>query len=135
MQSTCRTLLAASFVWLTVSTGLMTPASAAISYEEYLKCPLSDAIKDVDAAIAWWDRRSPLEQKLIAALPCDERFVPIVCVFLYNPDLTKCTNDGLAEYHANKTCQAKGIDLLSQDMSDCKEKYKKTYKPPFGATS
>ncbi|MGV8995985.1 MAG: hypothetical protein ACOH12_03455 [Parvibaculaceae bacterium] len=131
-----RVALAALFVWAMTLPITIIPTYALGTVEDYLACPMSDQIKDKDAAIAWWNRRSEAQQRVVLALPCVERFVPIVCIFLYDPDLNKCTNDGVAEYRANKSCQDKGLDILSQDMSDCKAKYKKTYKPPFSkATS
>ena len=126
-----RVALAAMFMWAMTLPLTIIPSYALGTVEDYLACPMSDQIKDKPAAIAWWNRRSETEQRLVLGVPCVERFVPIVCIFLYDPDLNKCTNDGLAEYHANKSCQAKGLDLLSQEMADCKAKFKKTYKPPF----
>ena len=116
------------------ASALMVPAAAADQgLEDYLKCPMSSEIKNKEGAMGWWHRRSPEQQRIVLALPCEERFVPIVCIFLYNPDLVECSNKGLAEYRANKACEAKGLDLLSQEMADCKETFKKTFKNPFSA--
>jgi hypothetical protein len=103
--------------------------------QDYLKCPMSSEIKNKEGAMGWWHRRTPQQQRIVLALPCEERFVPIVCIFLYDPDLVDCSNKGLAEYRANKACEAKGYDLLSQEMSDCKQNFKKTFKQPFSATT
>ncbi|MES1990492.1 MAG: hypothetical protein V4441_06035 [Pseudomonadota bacterium] len=126
-----RVTLAALFMWAMTMPLTIAPSYALGTVEDYLACPMSDQINDKPAAIAWWNRRSETEQRLVLGVPCVERFVPIVCIFLYDPDLNKCTNDGLAEYRANKSCQAKGFDLLSQEMADCKAEFKKTYKPQF----
>ena len=80
---------------------------------------------------AWWDRRTPEEQKYIGQLPCDDRYIPMTCIFLFDPDIKGCTNKGVADRRANAACQAKGYDLMSQEMADCKEAYKKNFKPPF----
>jgi hypothetical protein len=134
MVNVSRIAIASLLVWALSLPLAVVPAAALGTVEDYLACPMSDQIKDKPAAIAWWNRRSETEQRLVLSVPCEERFVPIVCIFLYDPDLKKCTKDGLAEYHANKSCQAKGLDLLSQEMADCKADYKKTYKAP-AATS
>lgn len=79
----------------------------------------------------WWDKRNPEQQKYIRDLPCDERYIPMICIFLFDPDLKGCTNKGVAEFRASASCQAKGMDLLSQEMLDCKTEYKKSFKVPF----
>lgn len=138
MHATGKIAAAMLYGWFTFSSILFTsptPAMALGTVEDYLKCPMSDQIKNKDAAIGWWNRRSESEQRIILAIPCVERFVPIVCIFLYDPDLVQCTNKGLAEYRANKACQETGLDLLSQEMADCKATFKKTFKQPFGTTS
>lgn len=129
------TMLYGWFTLVSILFAYTAPAMAAGTVEDYLKCPMSDQITNKDAAIAWWNRRSDTEQRLVLALPCIERFVPIVCIFLYDPNLVQCTNNGVAEYRANKACQEKGLDLLSQEMADCKATFKKTFKLPFGTTS
>lgn len=134
MRTFWRIVLAALTGFVLVGGALVVPAAAADQgLEDYLKCPMSSEIKNKEGAIGWWHRRSPEQQRIILALPCEERFVPIVCVFLYDPNLVECTNKGLAEYRANKACEAKGLDLLSQEMSDCKARFKKTFKYPFSA--
>jgi hypothetical protein len=79
----------------------------------------------------WWDKRTPEQQTYIRELPCNERYIPMVCITLFDPDLKGCTNKGVAEYRANKACEAKGFDILSQEMLDCKTEFKKTFKVPF----
>jgi hypothetical protein len=118
-----------------IAPGVAPRAFAASNMEDYLKCPMSSEIKNKEGAMGWWNRRSPEQQRIVLALPCEERFVPIVCIFLYDPNLVECSNKGLAEYRANKACETKGLDLLSQEMADCKDSFKKTFKRPFGATT
>jgi hypothetical protein len=84
-----------------------------------------------EAMQEWWDKRSPDQQTYIRDLPCDERYIPMVCIFLFEPDLKGCTNKGVAEFRANRSCEAKGLDILSQEMLDCKTEFKKTFKAPF----
>lgn len=87
------------------------------------------------ATAQWWGRRSAEEKKYISDLPCEERFIPMVCIFLYDPDLRACTNKGVAEYRADKECSSKGHALLSTAHAACKEDFKKSFTPPFGGTS
>lgn len=76
------------------------------------------------------------QKKYIRELPCQERYIPMVCIFLWEPDLRGCTNKGVAEYRANKSCEEQGYALLSEEHVACKERYKKTFVPPFpGSTS
>jgi hypothetical protein len=79
----------------------------------------------------WWDKRTPEQQKYIRELPCDERYIPMVCIFLFDPDLKRCTNNGVAESRATRACQAKGYDLMSEELAACKEDYRKKFKRPF----
>jgi len=132
MRAFLRIALAALMSLALVAGALIVPAAAVDQgLEDYLKCPMSSEIKNKEGAMGWWHRRSPEQQRIVLALPCEERFVPIVCIFLYDPNLVECSNKGLAEYRANKACEAKGLDLLSQEMADCKEAFKKTFKYPF----
>jgi hypothetical protein len=96
-----------------------------------INCLMSTEVKNREGAQGWWDRRSEAEHKVILALPCEERYIPMVCIFLYEPDLIDCTNKGVAEKRATAACQAKGYDLMSQELADCKAQFKKTFKPPF----
>lgn len=95
------------------------------------ECIDSDKNGNPEAAAAWWGRRSVEEKKYISELPCNERYIPMVCVFLWEPDLRGCTNKGVAEYRADKACTAEGYELLSAEHAACKERFKKTFAPPF----
>ncbi|MGB3811008.1 MAG: hypothetical protein WA943_13025 [Parvibaculum sp.] len=95
-------------------------------------CMQSDTRKLSDERLQeWWDKRTPEQQTYIRDLPCKERYIPMVCIFLFDRDLKGCTNNGVAEFRANAACQAKGYDLMSEEMADCKETFKKTFKKPF----
>ncbi|MEQ8378415.1 hypothetical protein [Parvibaculum sp.] len=85
--------------------------------------------------IAWWGRRSTEQKKYIRELPCNERYIPMVCIFLWDPDLRGCTNKGVAEYRADKECTKQGYELLSAEHVACKERFKKTFVPPFPNTT
>lgn len=88
------------------------------------------------ASAAWWGRRTAEEKRYISELECNERFIPMVCIFLWEPDLRACTNKGVAEYRADKACTAKGHALLSEAHVACKEEFKRSFSPPFaGSTS
>lgn len=96
------------------------------------ECMQSETRKIPDERMQeWWDKRSPEQQKYIRELPCNERYIPMVCIFLFDPDLKGCTNKGVAESRANAACQSKGYDLMSQELADCKSDFKKTFKSPF----
>jgi hypothetical protein len=95
------------------------------------ECIDSDKDGNPQATAAWWGRRSAEEKKYISELPCEERYIPMVCVFLWDPDLRGCTNNGVAEYRADKACTAEGYELLSAEHAACKERFKKTFVPPF----
>lgn len=95
------------------------------------ECIDSDKAGNPQATAAWWNRRSPEQKKYISELPCEQRFIPMVCIFLWDPDLRGCTNKGVAEYKADKACSAEGHALLSEAHSSCKERFKKTFTPPF----
>lgn len=79
----------------------------------------------------WWSRRTAEEKKYISELPCEERFIPMVCIFLYEPDLRACTNKGVAEFRADRACAKKGFDMLSEEHVACKDEFKQTFAPPF----
>ncbi|MCE9649245.1 MAG: hypothetical protein K8R18_06425 [Parvibaculum sp.] len=115
-------------VGLAVWTALPAPALA----DKAPECMQSDTRKIPDERMQeWWDKRTPEQQTYIRDLPCKERYIPMVCIFLFDPDLKGCTNKGVAESRANAVCQAKGYDLMSQELLDCKNNYKKTFKMPF----
>lgn len=108
------------------------PAFAVSENDEgVVNCLMSSRVQNREGAQGWWDRRTEAQRKIILALPCSERYIPMVCIFLYEPDLVDCTNKGVAESRATSACQAKGYELLSQELVDCKAEFKKTFKPPF----
>ena len=83
-------------------------------------------------AKAWWDRRSPQEQKYITELPCEERYIPMVCIFLWEPDLRGCVNKRVGDYRASKYCDQQGFEMLSEAHAACQKKWlKEKYKEPF----
>ena len=79
----------------------------------------------------WWDKRSPEQQKYIRELPCEERYIPMVCILLADPDMKQCTNLRVADSRANHACQGKGADFMSEEFAACKVQFKKTFVPPF----
>ena len=99
--------------------------------QEVPECIDSDTDGNPQATAAWWSRRSAEEKKYISELPCEQRFIPLVCIFLWEPDMRGCTNRGVAEYRADKACTAEGHALLSEAHSACKERFKKSFTPPF----
>ena len=114
---------------VTIWTAIPVEAARADTMPE---CLQSSTRKIPDASMQeWWDKRKPDQQNYIRNLPCDERYIPMVCIFLFDPDLKGCTNKGVAEYRANKACEAKGLDILSEEMLDCKNDFKKSFKVPF----
>lgn len=124
LVGTCLAVGAGLFAW--------TAMPEAALAEKAPDCMQSTTRKIPDSRMQeWWDKRTPEQQKYIRELPCDERYIPMVCIFLFEPDLKGCTNKGVAEMRASAACQAKGLDLLSQEMADCKTEYKKTFKQPF----
>lgn len=82
-------------------------------------------------AEAWWNRRSPEEQKLLIALPCGEKYIAATCMFLYDPNLKKCTDQGVARKRASASCAAKGLALLSPEAAACEAKYVENFKPDY----
>jgi hypothetical protein len=125
-----------SFVQAFFALGMMLVAWMALPGTAYADkapdCMQSDTRHMADGKLQeWWDKRSPEQQKYIRELPCKERYIPMVCIFLFDPDLKECTNKGVAESRASASCQAKGLDLMSQEFADCKDAYKKSFKVPF----
>jgi hypothetical protein len=132
MARLARGALALAFM-LALSLSLWGQSAYAVSEsdEGVVNCLMSSRVQNREGAQGWWDRRTEAQRKIILALPCSERYIPMVCIFLYDPDLTDCTNKGVAESRATAACQAKGYDLMSQELADCKAEFKKTFKPPF----
>lgn len=95
------------------------------------ECIDSDKTGNPQATATWWSRRSAEEKKYISELPCEQRFIPMVCIFLWDPDLRGCTNKGVAEYKADRACTAEGHALLSEAHASCKDRFKKSFTPPF----
>jgi hypothetical protein len=112
-------------------TGLSLAGAGEARAQGVPECIDSDKSGNPQATAAWWNRRTPEQQKYIRELPCNERYIPMVCVFLWDPDLRGCTNNGVAEYRADKACTAEGYELLSAEHAACKERFKKTFVPPF----
>lgn len=79
----------------------------------------------------WWDRRSAEEQKYMRELPCEERYIVAVCVFLYDPNLKECTNKGVARFRANRHCAAQGHEMLSEEAAACEQRYIENFSPVF----
>lgn len=91
---------------------------------------------NVTKAQAWWDRRSPQEQKYISELPCEERYIPMVCIFLWVPDLQSCVNKRVGDFRASKYCDQQGFELLSEAHVACQKKWiREKYKEPFPKAS
>ena len=121
-----------AFFVLAVSVTVWTAMPSAAKADQHPDCMQSDSrALPAGRTQEWWDKRTPEQQKYIRTLPCKERYIPMVCIFLFDPDLKGCVNKGVAEYRANAACEAKGYDLMSEEMLDCKNKFKKTFKNPF----
>jgi len=109
--------------------GTMTTSVQADAYPEGLNSKTRTAPEG--KMQAWWDRRSPLEQKIIRALPAEERYIASVCIFLYDPDLAACTNRGVARKRASKYCSDQGHELLTEEMAACEKAFEASFKPIF----
>ena len=92
-------------------------------------CLAPQSAEELSNARAWWNRRTAEEQSIMLSLPCEERFMPAVCIFLFEPDLKSCTAKRVADYRANRVCDAKGLELLTQEFVDCTEDYKRKTAP------
>lgn len=129
-----RYLAIAAFVAFVGAVGLAGAASA----QQYEKTPdapdcLSSDKRPSNPANTdgWWDRRTAEEQHYIRTLPCEERYIPTVCIFLFNPDLRACTIKGVAEKRANAACMAEGYELLTPEMANCEKKFISNFEPEF----
>lgn len=121
-----------AFFALAMGLAMWTMLPTAALADKAPDCLQSDTRKIPDERMQeWWNKRTPEQQTYIRDLPCNERYIPMVCIFLFDPDLKGCTNRGVAESRANASCQAKGYDLMSQELADCKDTFKKTFKKPF----
>lgn len=83
------------------------------------------------ATAAWWGRRSAEEKKYISELPCEERFIPMICIYLFEPDLRGCVNRRVAEFRGDRACAAKGHEILSEERAACTKEFMKSFAPPF----
>ena len=106
-------------------------AAAPAEAQAVPECIDSEKTGNPQATAAWWSRRSAEEKKYISELPCEQRFIPMVCIFLWEPDLRGCTNKGVAEYKADRACTAEGHALLFEAHASCKDRFKKSFTPPF----
>lgn len=79
----------------------------------------------------WWDRRTPEAQNYMRTLPCEERYIVAVCVFLYDPDLKACTNRGLARFRGDRHCAAQGHEILSESKATCMTEYERNFSAVF----
>ncbi|MEX1154916.1 hypothetical protein [Parvibaculum sp.] len=122
-------------VQICLALGIALTFTLLIAPERAQAQPVPDCIDSSDSraqnTAAWWGRRTAEEKHLITELECKERFIPMVCIFLWEPDLRACTNKGVAEYRADKACSAKGHALLSEAHVACKEEFKRSFSPPF----
>lgn len=104
-------------------------SAKAESDEEAAACLAQKTPDDQAKALSWWGRRSADEKKILLSVSCEERYIPAVCIFLYDPDLKGCTAKGVAEYRAERACAAKGFKILTQEFVDCKEDWKRKSTP------
>lgn len=94
------------------------------------ECIASEGAPEGEAQ-AWWDRRNATEQRLLRELPCDQRHITTVCIFLYDPDVVECTNRGVARYLSARHCADQGHALLSESEAACKAEFEAGYPPTF----
>lgn len=106
-----------------------THAMASESDEQASACLAQKTPDEQAKALSWWGRRSADEKKVLLSVSCEERYIPAVCIFLYDPDLKGCTAKGVAEYRAERACAAKGYKILTQEFVDCKEDWKRKTTP------
>ncbi len=113
------------------STFASTPVAAVETYEEFRHCLDSPTQGNRAAGDGWWSRRSAEEQKYMIELPCEEKYIVAICVFLYDPDLKGCTNKGVARFRADRHCAAQGHEILSEERAACTQEYVANFKPVF----
>lgn len=117
-------------ILLAGGTLLMSGVARAVESDAEASACLAQKTPDEQAkALAWWGRRSAEEKSVLLSVSCEERYIPAVCIFLYDPDLKGCTAKGVAEYRAERACAAKGFEVLTQEMVDCKEDWKRHSTP------
>ncbi|MEG9862610.1 MAG: hypothetical protein V6Z81_09050 [Parvularculales bacterium] len=88
--------------------------------------------RPVEETIAWWNRRSPEEQELMMSLPCEERYIPAVCIFLGGGEqpiewVRECSDKQVAERRSFATCQEKGFEMMTEEFVACQDEVKATY--------
>lgn len=122
--------------WLAISAMLtggavagLSGAGATESDEQASACLARKSPDEQAKALSWWGRRSADEKKVLLSVSCEERYIPAVCIFLYDPNLKDCTARGVAEYRAERACAAKGFKILTQEFVDCKEDWKRKAAP------
>lgn len=106
-------------------------ATAQPTYEEFRHCLDSPTQGNRAAGDGWWSRRSAQEQRYMIELPCEEKYIVAICVFLYDPDLKGCTNKGVARFRADRHCAAQGHEILSAERAACSQEYVANFKPVF----
>ena len=111
---------------------LSSPATAADeTYEQMRACLDSVTQGDENAGQAWWDRRDAEQQRYMRELPCEEKYIVAVCVFLYDPDLKACTNRGVARYRGDRHCATQGHEILSESKAACMRDYESNFQGVF----
>jgi hypothetical protein len=116
---------------LLFSSLLASPASAEDVYDELRHCLDSATQGNPTEGANWWNRRSSEEQKYMIELPCEEKYIVAVCVFLYEPDLKGCTNKGVARFRADRHCASQGHEILSEERAACSREYVANFNPVF----
>jgi hypothetical protein len=119
-------LMAMGAVWL-----LTFAMSSSASADEVPACLDSATQGNPVEAQNWWDRRTPEAQNYMRTLPCEERYIVAVCVFLYEPDLKACTNKGLARFRGDRHCAEQGHAMLSESKAACMEEYEQNFSDGF----
>ena len=121
-------LLGAAVVFFQIGAA---PAVAQPTFEEFRHCLDSPTQGDRAAGDGWWSRRSAQEQRYMIELPCEEKYIVAVCVFLYDPDLKGCTNKGVARFRADRHCAAQGYEILTEERAACTEEFVANFTPVF----
>ena len=107
--------------------------SWAQEYEDLKDCLVSDTREGAEkGGPEWWSRRSEEEKRYLRELPCEEKYLATVCIFLFDPNLKECVNRSVGDRRANHYCSEQGHAILSPEMAQCEKNYlATTYKPPF----
>jgi|GEM_PF-906039 len=129
-----RTIIQGCFVLFAVifAGSLSNSATAADeTYEQMRACLDSVTQGDENAGQAWWDRRSAEQQRYMRELPCEEKYIVAVCVFLYDPDLKACTNRGVARFRGDRHCAVQGHEILSESKAACMRDYETNFQGVF----